>query len=214
MVAKESVDNIDHDPTKNVLDLVKAESKYQDGMRNALGELQTFARESESKMQNLMRNAETNRIDQLAGQRQIYEAQIANMLAKSVETTSNLVSTQLVQIQSTFDARVSKLEEYRLKAEGKSSVADPALASQLGILAAGQQAVQDAFQKTMREHTELEMSYMVKMSNNIEALQTVGTKSSGRDAGRREVIAWIVAAGMFIAALIYPLFQVLHATAK
>src|ERR1035437_3196154 len=81
----------ENDPTKNVLDVIKAEGKYQDGMREAHAKIdivttkamdtfQTFARESESRMQTWMRDAEAKRVDQLAEQRQTYEAQIANML--------------------------------------------------------------------------------------------------------------------------------------
>lgn len=210
------------DPTRNVLDLVKAESKYQDGMRNALGEMrtfaldaeskmQTFALASESKMQNWMRDAESKRLDQLASQRDRYEDRISLILSEATKDKSLLVSGQLVQIQATFDARVSKLEEFRLLSTGRSSVADPALASSLGTLATGLQDVQAAFTATMREHTAEEMKYMRGMSAGITALQDTGKIGSGRETGRREVVAWIVAAGMFVAALVYPMFQILHA---
>lgn len=241
MVNKDGQDGIetDHpvvDPTKNVLDLVKAESKYQDGMRNALGEmrtmaldseskLQTFARESESRMQNFareaeskmqtsMREAETNRIDQLSTLRQTYEARIADMLSESVKSTSSLVSTQLVQIQSTFDARVSKLEEFRLLSTGRSSVADPALASSLHTLGNNIDSMQTTFAKALSDLISNQTTAMNKMAASISILQESGDTGSGKQAGRREVVAWIVASGMFVAAIIYPLFQILHVAAK
>src|SRR5674476_722249 len=135
----------DDDPSFNVLGLVAAESKYQDGMRIALGDLQsfalnaesklqTFARESESKLRTWMRDAEAKRTDQLSDLRQTYESRIADILADGVKDKSNLVSTKLVQIQSIFDLRVSKLEEFRLLSTGRSSVADPALAATLDAL--------------------------------------------------------------------------------
>src|SRR5665647_1449900 len=76
------------DPTQNVLDIIQAESKYQDGMRDAQARLdasalasqtsfQNLARDNESRLQSWMRDAETNRVDQLTAQRQSYEAQIA-----------------------------------------------------------------------------------------------------------------------------------------
>jgi hypothetical protein len=102
------------DPTKNVLDLVQAESKYQDAMRDA----------------------ESKRIDQLAELRQTYEKRIADMLAESVRSTSTLVSNQLVQFQATFDGRVSKLEEFRWSSSGRSSIADPAMAEAIANLTA------------------------------------------------------------------------------
>src|SRR6202040_2831943 len=72
------------DPTKNVLDLVRAESLRQDGLRDATKELhgfalaslekfQNFAREQESKLQTWQRSSESTRIDQLAQLRQVYE---------------------------------------------------------------------------------------------------------------------------------------------
>ncbi len=117
------------DPTKNVLDLVRAESLRQDGLRDAQKEMhghalsmlekfQNFARDSESKLQTWQRQAESVRIDQLAQLRQVYETRIAEMLAVSVKSTSDLVSTQLVQIQATFNDRVSKLEQFRWESGG------------------------------------------------------------------------------------------------
>jgi hypothetical protein len=135
------------DPTQNVRELVESESKYQDGMRDTLKEFQTAIRvatdnlndyklTSEFRLQTWMRDAETKRIDQLAALRQDYQKTIADMLSESVRSTSNLVSTQLVQIQATFNERVSKLEEFRWQSAGKSSVADPALADSMAQMSA------------------------------------------------------------------------------
>lgn len=99
------------DPTKNVIDLVHAESKYQDAIRAA-----------EAKYQDGMRSAETYRLNREGEIRQNYEERIARMLQASVESTSSLVSQQLVQIQSTFNERVSKLEQFRWESGGKTSV--------------------------------------------------------------------------------------------
>ncbi len=98
------------DPTKNVLDLVRAEGKYQDAMREALKERWNESHADLKEQikatndyvllyQNSQRDAETKRIDQLAQTRQEFQNTIRDMLAESVRTTSNLVSTQLVQIQ-------------------------------------------------------------------------------------------------------------------
>src|ERR1700736_2218216 len=122
------------DPTKNVLDLVRAESTYQNAMRDSLKELLLvevaalkdhikILSDSTVQYQNAQRTAETNRIDQLAETRQEFQNTIRDMLAESVRTTSTLVSTQLVQIQATFDTRVSKLEAQAFTAAGRSSVA-------------------------------------------------------------------------------------------
>jgi DNA anti-recombination protein RmuC len=153
------------DPTKNVEDLVRAleaklsELRETDGryfdLRFATQETSnSFAREAESKFQNFARDAEakfsssltaaeTRRIDQLAETRQEFQNTIRDMLAESVRTTSSLVSTQLVQIQATFDARVTKLEQAQLTQAGRSSVADPALESALMRLSSTIAAMQD-----------------------------------------------------------------------
>lgn len=197
--------NIPTDPTKNVLDIVRAESKYQDGMREAVQKLnefslsaetrlQTFARESESKMQTWMRDAETNRLDQLSDLRQTYESRIADMLSESVKSTSSLVSTQLVQIQSTFDARVSKLEEFRLLSTGRSSIADPQLASSLSTLGVGIKDMQTAFNKTLEELTSKQTAAMKDLAVNVSALQTGDVAGENRGLGRNDIGKWVVAA--------------------
>lgn len=164
------------DPTKNVLDLVKAESKYQDGMRDALEKhhsamlnstntFQNFAREASEKIGILTTSAETKRLDELADLRLTYEMRIADMLKTSVESTSTLVSNQLLQIQSTFNERVSQLEKFRYESTGKAGVADPALADAL-----------------------------TQMSRNISALKTTSSEGDGRLLGRNELVAYLVAA--------------------
>src|ERR1700676_322607 len=99
------------DPTKNVLDLVRAESKYQDAMReasmreinSAIGFIRDQIRlmsDGADRFQSAQREAETNRIDQLAQTRQEFQNTIRDMLAESVRTTSTLVGNQLIQIQA------------------------------------------------------------------------------------------------------------------
>jgi len=144
------------DPTENVIALVKAgevtaaalraaDQRFLDAQLTATEKLQNFAREAESKFQNFARDSlselqtvrtdsETRRIDQLAETRQEFQNTIRDMLAESVRTTSALVSTQLVQIQATFDARVTKLEQAQLTQAGRSSVADPATEAVLNRL--------------------------------------------------------------------------------
>jgi hypothetical protein len=162
------------DPTKNVEDLVRAleaklaefrkgDERYIDGQidwleklsaftRAADSGLQTFAREAGEKLEAALRQAETNRINELAATRKEYENTIREMLAKSVESTSSLVSTQLVQIQATFDKRVSNLEAYQFTQAGRSSVADPALASALAEMAASIQGLTKSETKMDTRH--------------------------------------------------------------
>ena len=205
-----------NDPSFNVLGVLAAESKYQDRMRDAFNKFQEFststeskfqnyARESESKMQTWMRDAETRRLDERSHLQQVYEARIADMLSESVKSTSSLVSTQLVQIQSTFDARVSKLEEFRLLSTGRSSVADPALAATLEALGRNITSMQSSFSKTMNDFADKNSVIMEKMSASIISLQEAHREGAGKSTGRGEVIAWIVAGIMLVAAIGTPI---------
>lgn len=180
------------DPTRNVLDLVRAESEKRDELRDADKELfgiRIDALKDQIKLlsdgivqyQNGMRDAETRRIDQLAQTRQEFQNTIRDMLAESVRTTSTLVSTQLVQIQATFDTRVSKLEAFQFTQAGRSSVADPQIASSLAALGDGITAMQKTFQ------------------TGIGDLREAGREGVGRNAGRDD--AWKYATGAIIIAL-------------
>jgi hypothetical protein len=197
------------DPTKNVLDLVKAESKYQDGMRGELekqfngrflsvSELLKLYSDNLTGFQTAMREAETRRIDQLAETRQEFQNTIRDMLAESVRTTSTLVSTQLVQIQATFDTRVSKLEAGAFTQAGKSSVADPALA--------------DAMARMSSSIVTMKADQVESWAKLTAAITSVGSKeqkTTSERMGQGQVIAWIIGAAMLMAAIATPLIAFL-----
>lgn len=191
------------DPTKNVLDLVAAAIQRQDDLRasdkdlfnaqiNGLKDVLKVLSDQTIQFQNAMRDAETRRIDQLAQNRQEFQNTIRDMLAESVRTTSTLVSTQLVQIQATFDTRVSKLEAYQFTQAGRSSVSDPALASSLEALSSGIAVMQKGF------------------TTAISDLREAGKEKTGRSAGRDD--AWKYATGAIIVALAFATFYIKHGT--
>jgi hypothetical protein len=197
------------DPTKNVLDLVRAESKYQDAMRAELATLVNekvdsaklmvkMLSDSMAAFQNAMRDAETKRIDQLAQTRQEFQNTIRDMLAESVRTTSNLVSTQLVQIQATFDTRVTKLEAGAFTQAGKSSVADP--------------ATQDAIARMAGSIASLKADQIEAWGKLTASINTVGKSEMATRSermGQGQVVAWIIGAAMLMAAIATPLIAVL-----
>src|SRR6202035_4061339 len=202
------------DPTKNVEDLVRANSEAAKDMRTAdqrfldaqllaQEKLQTFARDAEarisilsqtfeSKFQNASRDAEvkrldelsraetrrldevtqaeTRRIDQLAQNRQEFQNTIRDMLAESVRTTSNLVSTQLVQIQATFDTRVTKLEAGAFTQAGKQSVADPALVDGMTRMSASIVALGNATTETLAKNSAMNTETTAKLMAQIASL--------------------------------------------
>jgi hypothetical protein len=152
------------DPTKNVLDLVRAESKYQDARRDAAEQLQ-----------NALREAESRRIDDLAALRLAYDQRIAEDLRVNVKTTSDQLAGQLVKETGSLSAqigtlttslnnqitalsasftnqltsginslilriadlerRISEIERFRWEQGGKTSVSDPATSEALSKMA-------------------------------------------------------------------------------
>jgi hypothetical protein len=176
------------DPTRNVDNLVSAEARHQDSMRAA----------------------ETMRIDQLAELRRDYETQISNILSAGVKDKSDLVSSQLVQIQNTFDTRVAKLEEFRLTTLARSSVTDPALASALADLATAQKDGQKHFATTLDAFASRTAIALETMSSAIAGLKVSVGQNVGERTGKRELIAYMVAgAGILIPAIVYVVVTIL-----
>lgn len=178
------------DPTKNVLDLVDAESRFQNGMRQASERLQEYRTDSlekfntamlqaEARIQNWMRDSEMKRLKEIADVTRDSQTRIADMLRASVESTSSLVAGQLTQIQTTSNERITRLEQSRNEQAGRSSVSDPALAEALG-----------------------------KMAQAIAMLQQSGSANAGRATGRGDVVGWIVAAVMFVGVVLTVLVQI------
>jgi hypothetical protein len=208
------------DPTKNVLDLVKAESRYQDAMRDVqeklmsekvggLKELVKVMSDSVVAYQNAQRDAETRRIDELAETRQEFQNTIRDMLAESVRTTSTLVSTQLVQIQATFDTRVSKLEAGAFTQAGKSSVSDPATADALTRMATGIAALSSTTTEAMNKTSTATAEAIAKLTMTLANLQTVESRSGGNIMGREQTNARLLAIVMACAAVASPMISVL-----
>lgn len=202
------------DPTKNVLDTVRSESRYQNDMRDSLErllnakvdgvrELTKVVSDNVISYQNAQRDAETRRIDELAETRQEFQNTIRDMLAESVRTTSTLVSTQLVQIQATFDTRVSKLEAGAFTQAGKSSVADPQIAdamaripisiAQLATATAETMAKMvatnnEAQEKATRQNAEA----LSELTKSLRTVERTEAGSTARGMGRGEIISYIM----------------------
>jgi acid phosphatase family membrane protein YuiD len=196
------------DPTKNVEDLVEAKGKSDDALRkenqrffdaqlqsadkyhnfarDAAERYQNFAREAGDKYNSAIVNAETRRIDQLAQTRQEFQNTIRDMLAESVRTTSTLVSTQLVQIQATFDTRVSKLEAQAFTAAGRSSVNDPAIESAMSRMSAGIAALSTQTAESMNKMAGINAEAMAKIAATVSAMQSSAASTAGEHVGTGE----------------------------
>jgi hypothetical protein len=193
------------DPTKNVLDLVNAESRYQDGMRDSMEHyqdsmreaetrFQNSMRETESRIQNWMRDAESKRVEALASQQRFYETRIADMLRTSVESTSTLVGNQLVSIQNTFNDRVARLEQFRYESSGRTSVTDPQVTDALSKLGASLISVQTTFTDTLSKMAASQSEAMTRRGASITGLQEQAGERHGRGIGINTAMGWIVAA--------------------
>ena len=230
------------DPTKNVEDLVRAgektaamlrtaDQRFLDANLRSLEQMQNFAREADSKLQNFARDAEakitralldaeTRRIDQLAQTRQEFQNTIRDMLAESVRTTSTLVSTQLVQIQATFDTRVSKLEAGAFTQAGKQSERDPAISDAITRMTLGLSALKtntdemmakqfSVLTEVMSRQSAAQTEQAAKLTTAIAAVGTREDKSASNRMGQGQVIAWIIGAAMLMAAIATPLIAFL-----
>lgn len=195
------------DPTKNVLDLVRAESKYQDAMRDAQASFQNAMRDSQEKLQNWMRDAESKRVDQLASVRETYETRIADMLAESVRSTSTLVSSQLVQIQATFNDRVSKLEEFRWSSTGRSSVADPARDEAMSLMARAIASQGETTAATMSKVADTNAKAISELAASLRTVEKSETTTTARGMGRGEIVSYISMAVFVLAAVMSILFH-------
>jgi hypothetical protein len=98
------------DPTKNVLDLVEAERKHRDTLRDA-----------DASFQNAMREAESRRVNELATQKQIFDIELAKVLRANQDAASTLLATQLKEVKNDISDRTAKLEQFRYETSGKSS---------------------------------------------------------------------------------------------
>jgi hypothetical protein len=189
------------DPTKNVLDLVRAESIRQDGLREAESRFQKFARDAEARKAAELRMAESARIDQLAQLRQSYESRISDMLAESVKSTSGLVGTQLIQIQATFDKRVSELEQFRWAAGGKASVADPAISEAIASMGQKISSLADATALSIQKTSDTTALAIKELAAAIATLKATESGVARQSMGRSEVVAWFVGGVMLIATI-------------
>jgi vacuolar-type H+-ATPase subunit H len=172
------------DPTKNVLDLVKAESKYQDGLREASDLLQNALREAETRRQDGLRNAETKRADDLDKQRTEFEnrielvrtesaKQIAAILSGQTDKSAILLSTTVDKLSTATNERLAAVEKNQYVSGGKSSVSDPATAEALS-----------------------------KMADAINRLSKAGDTSEGHSKGTSDSWGWIVGIGGLVASIV------------
>lgn len=160
------------DPTKNVIDLVHAEAKYQDSMRDAQSIYQNSMRKEMAKHFLGLYRSEIRRQNDLAKQRELYNTRMSDVLTAQIKTTAELVSTQLdkfttslaAQISSvntTLDGRISLLERFRYELGGRTSVSDPAAAQALESLFSEVKRLERATDENVGSRRSIGVSGMV-----------------------------------------------------
>jgi hypothetical protein len=105
------------DPTKNVLDLVAAQEKSRNALRDAdqsllAAELHRIAQLTE---------AETRRIDQLRAQDARYGAIMEGMRNDKIDSTAKLLASQLQEIKGDIQVELRSLNQFRWESGGKST---------------------------------------------------------------------------------------------
>jgi hypothetical protein len=189
------------DPTENVLALVDVEKSHAKELREA--DAKYFGLSIQC--QKDAAAAETRRVNDLAELKERYDSKISDINTVQVKTTSELISTQLDKVTgnlasqidkmtgnlgtqitgltTTFNAaiseirnslgdRISQLERFRYEIGGKTSVSDPALAEAMQALSAA-----------------------------VRKQEQVTTQASGRSVGHGEIVSWVFAGVMALAAI-------------
>jgi hypothetical protein len=226
------------DPTKNVETLVRAaeylqtivraaDQRFLDAQLHSTERFQNFARDAEANLQKFARQldvryadsirtadqalaaAETRRIDQLAQTRQEFQNTIRDMLAASATSTSTLVATQLVQIQTVFDTRVSKLEAYQFTQAGKSSVQDPQLEGAMTKMAQSIAALTRETADSMTKNANATSEAIAKLTMTLSTMQVSEGAVGGRKMGQTDTNARLLAVVMAVAAIASPVIAIL-----
>jgi hypothetical protein len=105
------------DPTKNVLDLVAAQEKS----RNALRDADQSLLDAELHRIAQLTEAETRRIDQLRAQDARYGAIMEAMRNDKIDSTAKLLASQLQEIKSDIQVELRSLNQFRWESGGKTS---------------------------------------------------------------------------------------------
>jgi hypothetical protein len=203
---RHSIEDAEHDridPTKNVLDLVEAESRYQTAMRDQSEKFQNAIRDAENRrlhaenkrIEDLagaetrrlkdLADAETRRVDALEEQRVRYEARIAEDLRVNVKTTSDQLAGQLIKETGALNNQIATLTT---SVANQFTTLTTSLTNQMSSQSAGistRLADLERFRwetggKSAVADPALTLA-LSQMAESIAALRDTTTRSSGRD---------------------------------
>lgn len=137
----------DHDPTKNVLDLVAALKEMLAELRTADNLRHDDLRAAEIRRVNETSIAETRRVNELNAQKIIFDAELAKILRANVDQQALLLATQLKdaradlsvqvkELKTDLSDRVSKLEHRGWENAGRGAGIESVIAWIFGAIAA------------------------------------------------------------------------------
>ena len=105
------------DPTKNVLDLVAAQEKSRNSLRDSDQRLLA----AELLRIEQLAEAETRRIDQLRAQDARYGSIMESMRNEKIDSTAKLLANQLQEIKGDIQVELHSLNQFRWESGGKTS---------------------------------------------------------------------------------------------
>lgn len=106
------------DPTENVLGIIDAESRHRDALRAADNKLHDAERLWHEKFQTSMRQAETQRINDLSMVKVRYTSIIEKMRSTFTESNAQSLSVQFKEFKNDLSERIAKLEQFRWESGG------------------------------------------------------------------------------------------------
>lgn len=129
------------DPTLNVKELIAHIERFQDALRSADIEFNKMTREKDAHVQNVLREAEIRRHDDLAAQKAVFDQAQATTLRLQVEHNATLFLAQMDRgfagVNERFsqsDERIAKLEQFRYESSGKGIGASAVMAYVLSVI--------------------------------------------------------------------------------
>jgi hypothetical protein len=105
------------DPTKNVLDLVAAQEKFRDALRESDHKFLT----SELRRIEESDAAETRRLDQLRAQDARYGTLMETMRNEKIDSSAKLLANQLQEIKGDIQVELRSLNQFRWESGGKTT---------------------------------------------------------------------------------------------
>ncbi len=186
------------DPTANVIALVRAEARRLDALRDAA-----------VKRNDDLREADSRRVSEVANLRAEYEERLRNAEAKridairAVDVNAVSVASQRASDQASVLATQVQQSAEALRTLVSTTAATVAAAQQqLGNQLSARITTLEQAQYEGKGKQSFADPQMTALLSEVRALSAARTESGGKNIGRGEIVAWIVAAGGITVAVV------------